>query len=129
MLPRRRKTKPRLSPVDENRIGERLKELRRRRGVTQVELAEKLGLSQALVSAYERGALRLHGVLLAALAATLKSSPNEILGFERIKDDGVLSDRRFLRRLQRVGKLSKNDKLALLKTIDAFLLKIPPNRR
>ena len=42
-------------------IGERIARLRKERGITQVEMAELLGLSQPVVSDYERGALRLHG--------------------------------------------------------------------
>jgi transcriptional regulator with XRE-family HTH domain len=35
--------------------------LRRERGITQVELAEMLGVPQPMISAYENGGLRLHG--------------------------------------------------------------------
>ena len=120
-LPRRRKP---IAAIDEKAVGRRLKELRQRRGDTQVEIAEKLGLTQGLVSAYERGELRLHGALLAAFAKVLHSSPDEILGFEKVKEDGVFKDRRFLRRLRKIDMLSKRDKLSLLGTIDAFLSKV-----
>ena len=40
--------------------GQRLARIRRERGFTQVELAEKAGLVQTLVSDYERGKLRLN---------------------------------------------------------------------
>jgi transcriptional regulator with XRE-family HTH domain len=44
---------------DENRQREKflflLKEIRQKRGVTQVELAEKLGVPQSFVSKYESG--------------------------------------------------------------------------
>ncbi len=89
--------------------------------MTQVELAEKLGITQGVVSEYERGKVRLHGALLAAFAKALKASPNEILGFEKLRDDSLLNDRRFLRRLQRIDALSKGDKQAVLKTLDLLL--------
>ena len=117
-LPRRRRHR---APVDEKLIGQRLRELRRHRGDTQAEIAEKIGLTQGLVSAYERGDLRLHGVLLAALAKALHSSPNVILGFEKAKENGILTDRRFLRRLRKIDQLSKREKLVLLGTVDRFL--------
>ena len=42
-------------------FGNRLKEIRKRRGLSQVELARRLGLHQSLISQYECGYLRLHG--------------------------------------------------------------------
>lgn len=124
-MPRRRRQGPRLAPIGDKEIGQRLKELRLRRGLTQVELAEKLQLTQGVVSEYERGEVRLHGALLAAFAKVLKASPNELLGFEKIEDGGILKDRRFLRRLQRIDALSKGEKQAVLKTLDMLLRSSP----
>ena len=120
-MPRRRKQAPALAPIADREIGHRLKELRLRRGMTQVELAQKLGLTQGVVSEYERGDVRLHGALLAAFAKVLRASPNVMLGFEKLREDGVLKDRRFLRRLQRIDALSKAEKQAVLKTLDLLL--------
>jgi transcriptional regulator with XRE-family HTH domain len=117
-VPRRRRYK---TPVDEKQIGRRLQEIRKRRGLTQVELAEKLGINQSLVSQYERGALRLHGALVAAFAKALRVSADQILGLEKTDRDGLPKDRRFLRRLQKIETLSRRDKQALLKNLDMFL--------
>jgi transcriptional regulator with XRE-family HTH domain len=117
-VPRRRRYK---TPVDEKQIGRRLQEIRKRQGLTQVELAEKLDINQSLVSQYERGALRLHGALLAAFAQALKVSADQILGLEKTGHDGLPRDRRFLRRLQKIETLSRRDKQALLKNLDMFL--------
>lgn len=117
-MPRRRKP---LAPVDEKLIGGRLKELRNQRGLTQVEIAEKLGVNQSLVSQYERGELRLHGTLLAAFATILKVSADQILGLEKAEQEGLLRDRRFLRRIQKIDQLSKRHKQALLKSLDMLL--------
>ncbi|MEJ7592041.1 MAG: helix-turn-helix transcriptional regulator [Planctomycetaceae bacterium] len=48
-----------------------LKELRKSAGVTQVQIAEKLGQSQSLFSKYERGELRLDVIQLRTVAQTL----------------------------------------------------------
>jgi len=37
-----------------------------------------------------------------------------------LDDDGVLRDRRFLRRIQKIDKLSRRDKQAFLKNLDMF---------
>src|SRR5438270_7583928 len=62
-------------------FGRRLVELRKARGLTQVEMAERLGSTQSFVSKYERGDLRLHGELIVKLAAALGVSTDELLGF------------------------------------------------
>ncbi|RIX39887.1 MAG: XRE family transcriptional regulator, partial [Rhodocyclales bacterium GT-UBC] len=107
-------------------IGERLAQLRKDRGVTQVELSELLGVSQPVYSGYERGELRLHGELLVKLARILKVSADEILGLEVSRPARAPRDRRLLRRLQDLDRLSKRDRDALMRTLDAFLTKAQP---
>jgi transcriptional regulator with XRE-family HTH domain len=104
-------------------IGQRLARLRRERGLTQVELAEQIGVSQPVLSDYERGTLRLHGQLIAQLARILRVSADELLGLEPTKSTAGASNRRLLRRLQQLENLPKRDQQALLRTIDAFLAK------
>lgn len=110
-----------IAPVDEETIARRLKELRQKRGKTQAELAAILGIDQTLVSAYERGAVRVHGAIVAAFAKALRTSTDHILGLKDAKNEGVFADRRFIRRLERIDKLPKRAKQALLKTIDTYL--------
>ena len=109
------------SPVDGKAIAKRLRETRKRKGITQVELAEKLGIRQVLISQYERGQTRIHGSLIAGLAKALGTSSDEILGLKAPKNDVAINDRRFLRRLALVDRLPRRKKDALLTTIDAFL--------
>ncbi|CAN5341530.1 hypothetical protein BH09MYX1_BH09MYX1_62210 [soil metagenome] len=113
-------TKP-LSPDGES-FGPRLARLRKDRGFTQVELAEKSGLIQALISDYERDRLRPHADIIVRFALALGVSADELLGLrgEQAKK-GVVKSRRFLRRLELVDTLPKRDQDALLRTIDAFL--------
>lgn len=108
----------------EKTIGARIADVRKRHAMTQVELAAKLGMSQSLLSRYERGTLRLHGVLVGEIAKALHVSTDELLGLKEAKEDGFFADRRFVRRLQQIDKLSKRKKEALLTTIDAFLSKV-----
>jgi len=115
-LPRRRTY---ITPVDEKTIGRRLRELRRRRGFTQSEIAEQVGIDQTLVSNYERGAARLHGALVAGFTKALRVSADEILG---LKDVAASSTNgRLLRRLQRIEELPLADQRAVLKFLGALL--------
>jgi transcriptional regulator with XRE-family HTH domain len=117
---------PQVPLPDDKAFGRRLQEIRKRRGLSQVEVAERLGIHQSLISQYERGYLRLHGALLVRLAEALKTTPDEILTVRsaRGNGDGQTLDRRFLRRLQKIDKLSAHEKKLLLGTIDAFLSKV-----
>lgn len=110
-----------VAPVDEQTIARRLRELRKRRGLTQVELAAKVGIDQTLLSTYERGTVRIHGGMVAGLAKALRATTDELLGVKGSKENGLIKDRRFLRRLEQIDKLPRRKKDALLTTIDAFL--------
>lgn len=110
-----------VSPVNEETIAKRLRELRKNQGLTQAEVAEKLGIPQTLVSEYERGTVRLHGAIVAALAKLMRVSADELLGLKPAKQNGSFTDRRFFRRLQRIEKLPKRHKQTLLRTIDTYL--------
>jgi len=59
--------------------------------------------------------------LVAAFAKLLRESSDEILGLKETKDNGLVTDRGVLRRLQKMEDLSRRDKQALLRTIDGFL--------
>lgn len=82
-------------------------------------------MRQALISDYERGKLRLHSGVLVIFAKVFKVSTDEILGLKKPGRDGYFKDRRFLRRLPKIEKLSRRDKEALLSVIDVFLSKVP----
>jgi ribosome-binding protein aMBF1 (putative translation factor) len=56
-----RKSRLKLPPLGlPEPFGSRLARLRKERGFTQIELASRIGLTQTLVSDYERGKLRLN---------------------------------------------------------------------
>lgn len=107
----------------EETVGERLAQLRRERGITQAELAEKLGLAQPNVSDYERSILRLNADLILKLTEILKVSADELLGISESKPGRPGGNRRLARRLTEIERLPRRDQEALLRTIDAFLQK------
>ena len=112
----------RIQKKDEETIGQRLARIRRERGMTQVELAEQLGVAQPVVSDYERGELRLHGELIVKLTRLLGVSAEELLGLEKGRSNGAtVKNRRLARRIQEIEQLPRRDQQALLRTIDTFL--------
>lgn len=112
---------PKQVVISKKELGQRLRAARQARGITQVELAEALGTYQTVVSAIERGVRGLTVQQVAKLASILGASLDDILGPGSRKSNGTLKDRRFLRRFEKIERLSKRDKQALLKNIDMFL--------
>lgn len=116
-----RKPRPEAERKTDVAIGKRLAQIRKERGFTQTELADKVGVLQTIISDYERARLRLHPTMLMKLAKVLQVSTDEILGLEQLPKKVDPLNRRFLRRLQALHKLPKRDQDALLRTIDAVL--------
>ena len=70
-----------LPPVDRGgeTIGERIARMRKERGFTQVELADKIGTIQTIVSDYETDRLRLSAEMAVRFALALDVSMDDIL--------------------------------------------------
>jgi len=116
-MPKARK-KPRKTP--DNRlvaIGENLQSVRKRRGLTQKELGEKIGLTREAVASYEAGRSNLMIPTLLDMAAVLRVSVNEILGLERRAVEITIS-RRWARRMAIIESLPESIKKHILRTLD-----------
>jgi transcriptional regulator with XRE-family HTH domain len=117
-----RASKLKLPPIDwgKESPGARLARLRKERGYTQVELAEKMGLVQTLVTDYERGKLRLNAEMILRFATALEVTTDDLLqpgGPKPLRKPS----RRVLRRLERIESLPPRQQSTLLRTIDTFL--------
>ena len=105
--------------------GQRIARLRREKGLTQAELAQRLQVSQPVVSDYENDVIRLPADVVVQIAETLGASTDELLGMKRpaARSDGGIKNRRLYRRMQEIEKLPRRDQEALLRTIEAFISK------
>jgi len=112
-----------LSPleIDQGDIGKRLAQIRKEKGYTQKALAEKMGLIQALVSAYELGKIRLNAEMVIRFSKALEVSADTILGLQGNGHERSNHSLKILRRLTRIDALSVSEQKALLKTVDMFL--------
>lgn len=61
------------------RLGGNIKQARLDADVTQVQLAEKLGITQPMLAKYENGTRRIPAWLLPSIAKTLKACYNQLL--------------------------------------------------
>ena len=122
MPPKSRRKLPHLDLGDES-LGQRLARLRKERGYTQIELAEKIGIIQVVVSDYERNRTRMHAEMVARFAKALDVSTDILLGLKNAASNGKSPKipRRVLRRLEQIERLPAQHQRTLLKTIDTFL--------
>jgi len=104
-------------------IGARVGQLRKERGVTQAEVAELLGVTQPVVSEYERGSIPLRADQVLALSRLLHVSSDVLLGLKAEAPLASAPDSRLARRLREAQRLPRRDRDALLRTLDAFLAK------
>jgi transcriptional regulator with XRE-family HTH domain len=107
-------------------IGPRLSLLRKEKGVTQVELAQALGVSQPVVSEYERGSVPLRADQIVTLSNLLRISADVILGLKAQASATASTDSKLARRLRDAQRLPRRDRDALLRTLDAFLERAIP---
>lgn len=102
-------------------LGERIAALRREHGVTQVQLAEALGVSQQTMQSYEVGRRRIPVSALPAVARTLSVSLDELFG-EGSKGSGKRGPApRFQERLERLVQLPRNQQRLVMDMLDAAL--------
>lgn len=113
-----------LPPIDfgGETLGQRVARIRKERGFTQVDLAEKIGLIQNIVSAIERDRLKLSAEMAVRFATALDIGMDELLKPEETRaKNGRKPSRKVLRRLEQIEALPPVKQTALLRTIDTFL--------
>lgn len=120
-MPRRPTLK--LPPLNlgEETIGQRIARIRKQKGYTQTELAQKMGTIQSLISDYETGRLRLYDEMVVRFAVALDVSTDEILGLKRNNHKPTKPSLKIMRRLNKIDSLPESQQKTLLKTIDVFL--------
>lgn len=114
----------------------RIREIRKKRGLTQIELAEMLGTTQATLSGWETERIRTSTESLIRLSEVLHCSTDELLGLEEhepvlVNDDPELTayleelknrpEMRMLFSLTKTAK--KKDVEKAVQIIEAYLRK------
>jgi transcriptional regulator with XRE-family HTH domain len=118
-----RVSKLKLPPINtgQETMGQRLGRIRKERGYTQIELAEKIGIIQSLVSSYENGVLKLSAEMAVRFARALDVSTDDLLEPRKGKQRSVQPSRKVLRRLELIEALPTHQQQTVLKTIDTML--------
>lgn len=105
-------------------FGHRLAALRKSKGLTQVELAKLLGVSQRVITYYENEATRPPTQLLPKVAQVLERSIDELLGSAAVEVAAPPpKNKRFLKRLEVLENLPVQDQKMVLRLIDTLAAK------
>ncbi len=115
----------------ETSFGERLQNIRKARGMTQVQLAEAAETTQRAVSYYETEAGFPPAPAVISLAKALKITTDELLGLKppkvaRVNDDSEA--RRQWKRFQMISTLPERDRKAVARLINSLVAAVPVNR-
>lgn len=94
--------------------------LRKQRGLSQVELAAKVGIAQPNISDYERGNVCPSLDVFVGLVQALDVSADELLGLEPARAP-LVKDRRLMQHVSLIERLPRRDKDALLRTIRMYV--------
>lgn len=108
---------PELKLIDNKTIGERIAQVRKNKGLTQLELAEKIGIKRALLSDYEIGRTRIFGEMVIRIALALQVSPNRLFGFEKEESEDKIS-LRYTKRIKELEELPEYKRRIVLKALD-----------
>lgn len=118
-------TKNKTNPKKNDLFGKRLAELRKLRGLTQVQLAEKLGSTQRAITYYENEADYPPVETIVELARILSVSTDELLGLKNSKPTQDVVDittdpelRRLWRKFQQVAEWPEKDQNAVIRLIN-----------
>ena len=105
-------------------LGARVARLRKAAGLSQLQLAEKLGVTQPLISRYEKGDRRMYDDLIMEMAKSLGVTPNDLLGVEPSKPiapDVQSISRRMIKYLKKVEALPRRAQDKVITTLELAL--------
>ena len=117
-MPKARKKPQMLPEIRLAKIGNSIRTIRKKRGLTQKELGERIGLTREAVAAYEAGRTHLIDTTILDMAAALRVPVKEILGLERQNDETLLYSRRWAKRMAVIEGMPENVKKYILRILD-----------
>lgn len=105
-------------------FGERLRSLRKARGLTQVQLAEAISSTQRAVSHYETVANYPPPPVIAQLAEALGASTDELLGLKparALAEKAPPKERRLWKKFRQVLDLPEKDQRAIIRLVNSLV--------
>lgn len=103
-------------------LGKRITRLRKENHITQVQLAETLGLSQSAMTAYELGQRRVPASMLPTLAEIFKVPVDELLGKPASARTGKRGPASKLQQhMERISQLPKPRQRVVMEVLESML--------
>ncbi len=102
------------------KLGKRVADLRKESGITQVQLADMLEISQQLIAAYEAGTRKIPASMLPRLTKLFAVSLEELVGMERMPAKrGPASI--LQRQIEQVGLMPRAKQKFITEMLDALI--------
>ncbi len=99
-------------------FGDRLSEIRKKKKISQDDLAKKIGVHAPVIGRYERSEVKPSIEVAVKIAEALNVSLDYLVG-----STDLMLEKGIVNRIQNIQKLSEEDKGHLFALMDAFLLK------
>lgn len=107
-----------------NNLGDRVKDLRKQKNLSQSELAEMVGISYAQIGRYETKGSQPPAETLKKIADALGVSPDFLIyGTSDDKAKTKLTDAELINQFKAIETMDDEDKNVIKKLIDAFITK------
>jgi len=99
-------------------IGQRIAKFRKRCGLTQLQLAQKIGIERTVIANYEKDRLRVYDEMLGHIALALGVSTDSILGLKNVASNTQELSLRLMKRFSLVEQLPEVMKKHVIKMLD-----------
>ena len=107
--------------MQNGKLGENIRLLRKQNGWTQSDLAEKLGCTQGIITAYENNTKLPALEKIAFLANLFGVTTDELIGQTSLKTSAAPRNPKLWRKFEQVQKLPNDDKRMVIKMIDGLI--------
>ena len=101
------------------KMSERIKKIRKQKGFSQVELGERIGVSQQVITNYERGIREPNIEMLLKIAGALNVSLETLIGEKPISPEEQTS-RALQKRFEQIKQLPPEKQKAFITFVDAL---------
>lgn len=107
--------------METKNLGLTIKNLRKQKGWTQIDLAERIGCTQGIITAYEHGFKNPSVDKIALLAKVLGVTIDELVGQAEIKTADNTKNPKLWKKFERVQSLPPQDKRMVFKMIEGLI--------
>lgn len=105
-------------------LGDRIKQLRKQKGMSQSELATKVGLSYAQIGRYETKGAQPPAEVIKKITDIFSVSPDFLInGSVNEQAHANLSDTELIQHFKALEQMEEEDKNVVKQLIDAFIMK------